>query len=133
MRLEQGSVPCRHLKYRRLPAVDEADCTEPHLKPLFDRAIARDELSPQTDLQLLFEMLLGVLFVRVYVLGESLDSTLAERIVDLLLSGGALSLPEKSKVVIMCWSDFSSFDFSFYCSMGLKAFSILNPRYVSPK
>ena len=60
----------------------------PYLKPLFDRAIARGELSPQTDLQLLFEMLLGVLFVHVYVLGESLDSTLAERIVDLLMSGG---------------------------------------------
>lgn len=66
-----------------------------HLRPLFDRAIARGELSPQTDLQLLFEMLLGVLFIHVFVLRESLDETLAERIVDLLLAGAGTSLSKE--------------------------------------
>jgi AcrR family transcriptional regulator len=59
----------------------------PLLRPLFDRAIARGELSPQADLQLLFETLLGILYVRTYVLRESLDETLLERIVDLVLPG----------------------------------------------
>jgi AcrR family transcriptional regulator len=66
----------------------------PYLRPLFDRAIARGELSPQTDFQLLFEMLLGVLFVRAFMLGESLDETLADRIVDLMLAGGGTILPK---------------------------------------
>jgi AcrR family transcriptional regulator len=65
----------------------------PWLRPMFDRAIARGELSPQTDLQLLFEMLLGVLFARAFVLRESLDETLAERIVDLMLTGGGTIRP----------------------------------------
>ena len=64
----------------------------PWLRPLFDRAIARGELSAQTDLQLLFEMLVGVLFVRVFILGEELGETLAEEIVDLMLSGGGTIL-----------------------------------------
>jgi hypothetical protein len=67
----------------------------PYLRPMFDRAVARGELSPQTDLQLLFEMLLGVLFVRTFMLGESLDETLAERIVDLMLAGGGTILPKR--------------------------------------
>jgi AcrR family transcriptional regulator len=61
------------------------------LRPLFERAIGRGELSAQTDVPLLFEMLIGVLYVRLFLLGESLDETLPERIVDLLLSGGGTS------------------------------------------
>jgi AcrR family transcriptional regulator len=57
------------------------------LRPLFERAIVRGELSAQTDIPLLFEMLIGVLYVRLFLLGESLDETLPERIVDLVLSG----------------------------------------------
>lgn len=60
----------------------------PYLRPMFERAIARGELAPQTDLQLLFEMLLGVLYVRAFVLGEALEETLPERVVDLLFAGG---------------------------------------------
>jgi AcrR family transcriptional regulator len=60
----------------------------PYLRPLFDRAIARGELSPQTDLRLFFEMLLGILFFHVFILGEACTETLPERIVDLILSGG---------------------------------------------
>jgi len=58
------------------------------LQPVFDRAIARGEVSPQADLQLLFEALIGVFYVRAFVLGEPLDETLPERVVDLVLSGG---------------------------------------------
>jgi AcrR family transcriptional regulator len=57
------------------------------LQPLFERAIARGELPPQTDLQLLFETLIGVFYVRVFGLREPLDETLPERVVDLVLSG----------------------------------------------
>jgi AcrR family transcriptional regulator len=57
------------------------------LWPLFERAIGRGELSAQTDISLLFEMLIGVLYVRLFLMGESLDETLPERIVDLVLSG----------------------------------------------
>ncbi|MBO0791966.1 MAG: TetR/AcrR family transcriptional regulator [Ktedonobacteraceae bacterium] len=59
----------------------------PYLQPLFDRAAERGELPPQADCQLIFEMLLGVLCVRDFVLEEPLDETLPERIVDLVLTG----------------------------------------------
>ena len=62
------------------------------LCPLFDRAIARGEISAQTNFQLLFEMLVGVLFIRVFILGETLGESLAEEIVDLLLSRGGTTL-----------------------------------------
>jgi AcrR family transcriptional regulator len=55
------------------------------LQPMFDRAIARGEVSPQADLQLLLETLIGVFYVRAFVLGEPLDETLPERVVDLVL------------------------------------------------
>ncbi len=61
------------------------------LRPLFERAIARGELSPQTDIPLLFETLIGVFYVRLFLLGESLDETLPERMVDLVLSGVSIS------------------------------------------
>jgi AcrR family transcriptional regulator len=57
------------------------------MRPLFERAIARGELSPQTELSLLFEMLIGVFYVRLSLLREPVDETLPERIVDLVLSG----------------------------------------------
>jgi AcrR family transcriptional regulator len=63
------------------------------LRPLFERAIARGELSPQTDLSLLFEMLVGVFYVRLSLLREPMDETLPERIVDLVLSGVSESPP----------------------------------------
>jgi AcrR family transcriptional regulator len=58
-----------------------------YLQPLFDRASARGEISPPVDCQLIFETLLGVLYVHVFLLKELLDETLPERIVDLVLSG----------------------------------------------
>ncbi|HLZ55850.1 MAG TPA: TetR/AcrR family transcriptional regulator [Ktedonosporobacter sp.] len=65
------------------------------LRPLFDRAIARGELSPHTDLQLFFEMLIGVLYIRVFAFGEPLDETLPAQIVDLLLSGVFIDKPAR--------------------------------------
>lgn len=61
------------------------------IQPVFERAIARGEVSPQADLQLLLETLIGVFYVRAFVLREPLDETLPERIVDLVLSGSGIS------------------------------------------
>ncbi len=60
------------------------------IQPVFDRAIARGEISPQADLQLLLETLIGVFYIRAFVLREPLDETLPERVVDLVLSGGGI-------------------------------------------
>lgn len=57
------------------------------LRPLFERAIARGELSSQIDIVLLFETLIGVFYVRLFLLGMSLEETLPEQIVDLVLGG----------------------------------------------
>lgn len=57
------------------------------LRPLFERAIHRGELAADTDLQLVCEMLMGALYVRAFVLNQSLDETLPESIVNLLYSG----------------------------------------------
>lgn len=65
------------------------------LQVLFDRAIARGELSPQTDFQLLVETLIGVLYVRFFVVNESVDETLPEQVVDLVLSGVRKGLSTK--------------------------------------
>lgn len=45
------------------------------------------EISPQTDIPLLFEALTGVFYVRHFLLAEPLDEMLPEPIVDLVLSG----------------------------------------------
>jgi AcrR family transcriptional regulator len=58
-----------------------------HLQILFDRAIARGEFSPQADPQLFLETLIGVLYVRLFVVNEQVDEALPEQIVDLVLSG----------------------------------------------
>lgn len=57
------------------------------LRPLFERAIARGELSAQIDIPLLFETLIGVFYVRLFLLGEPLEETLPERIAGLILLG----------------------------------------------
>jgi AcrR family transcriptional regulator len=60
------------------------------IQPLFERAIARGEISPEADLQLFLETLIGVFYVRAFVLREPLDEPLPERVVDLVLSGGSI-------------------------------------------
>jgi AcrR family transcriptional regulator len=64
-----------------------------HLQIVFDRAITRGELSPQTDPQLILETLIGVFYVRIFVLNEQVDETVPERMVDLVLSGVGISKP----------------------------------------
>ncbi len=58
-----------------------------HLHILFDRAIARGELSPQVDCQLLLETLSGIVYMRLFVVNEPVDEMLPERVVDLILLG----------------------------------------------
>jgi AcrR family transcriptional regulator len=65
------------------------------LRPLFERAIARGELSAHTDIPLLFETLIGALYVRQFLLREPLEETLPERIVDLVLSGVSIGKPTR--------------------------------------
>ena len=57
-----------------------------HLQILFERAIARGELSPQVDNQLFLEMLSGIISMRFFVVNEPVDEILSERVVDLILS-----------------------------------------------
>jgi AcrR family transcriptional regulator len=64
-----------------------------HLQIVFDRAVARGELSPQTDFQLLLETLIGVFYLRPFIFNEPLDETLPERIVDLVLLAVYTSKP----------------------------------------
>lgn len=58
-----------------------------HLQLLFDRAIARGEFPSQADPHLFLETLIGVLYVRLFVVNEAVDEGLSERIVDLVLPG----------------------------------------------
>jgi AcrR family transcriptional regulator len=58
-----------------------------HLQILFERAIARGEVSPQVDSQLLLETLSGIMYMRLFVVNEPVDEMLPERVVDLILSG----------------------------------------------
>ncbi len=58
-----------------------------HLQILFDRAIARGELSPQVDCQFLLETLSGIMYMRLFVVNEPVDEMVPERVVDLILSG----------------------------------------------
>src|SRR5260221_4345195 len=47
-----------------------------HLQILFDRAIARGELSPQVDCQFLLETLSGIMYMRLFVVNEPVDEML---------------------------------------------------------
>lgn len=58
-----------------------------HLQVIFDRAIARGELSPQVDCQFLLETLSGIMYMRLFVVNEPIDEMVSERVVDLILSG----------------------------------------------
>jgi len=62
------------------------------LQVIFDRAMARRECAPQIDAQLFLEILIGILYVRLFVVNEPVDETLPKRVVDLVLSGGSFDL-----------------------------------------
>ena len=55
------------------------------IRPLLDRAQLRGELSPSIDGELLFQALMGPVFLRLLVTGEALEPDLAERLVDTVL------------------------------------------------
>lgn len=57
------------------------------MRVVIDRAIERGELAPDTDTRLALEMVIAPLHVRALITGEPLTETLAEQIVDMLLSG----------------------------------------------
>ena len=59
------------------------------LAPVIERGIARGDLRPDTDVQLLHEFLLGPTFYRLLLSGGSLDRRLAARLVDGILAGFA--------------------------------------------
>jgi AcrR family transcriptional regulator len=59
------------------------------LAPVIERGIARGDLRPETDVQLLHEFLLGPTFYRLLLSGGSLDRNLATRLVDAILEGFA--------------------------------------------
>ena len=59
-------------------------------REIFDRAVARGELDPKTDMDLLFTTLMGGLHLKLFFLNERADEIHIIRIVDFLLNGAAL-------------------------------------------
>jgi hypothetical protein len=55
--------------------------------PIFERAVQRCELPPDTEPNLLIEAFLGPLYLRLLITGETFNDVFAERIVDPVLSG----------------------------------------------
>jgi AcrR family transcriptional regulator len=61
------------------------------LRPVVERGIARGELRPDIDAELLLETLIAPLHGRLLLTGEPVDERLGERIVDLVLQGACQS------------------------------------------
>jgi AcrR family transcriptional regulator len=59
------------------------------LAQLIERGVARGDLRPDTDVEILHEFLLGPIFYRLLLSGGPLDDGLAERLVDQVLAGFA--------------------------------------------
>ena len=55
------------------------------IRHVLERAIARGELRPDIDVDLIHEMLFGPVYYRLLLSGGELDAGLAERIVDIVL------------------------------------------------
>lgn len=85
--LFQTAVATHHVPELRAFRQEHWRQRRAHLQILFERAIARGELSQQVDSQLLLETLSGVVYMRMFVASEPIDETLPERVVELLLSG----------------------------------------------
>jgi hypothetical protein len=54
-----------------------------------ERAIARGDLRPDTDVELLYELLFGPLYYRLMLSGRPLDAGLPERVVDAVMTAFA--------------------------------------------
>jgi AcrR family transcriptional regulator len=57
------------------------------LRAILDRAEARGELAPDTDRELILDMLVGPVLWRALITGTALDAKVAERIVDKVVRG----------------------------------------------
>ncbi len=62
--------------------------------PIIERAIARGELPPDSDANLIIETLVGPIWLRVLLTGEPIDVDLAERIALLVATGAARRQPK---------------------------------------
>ncbi|MFL6730332.1 MAG: TetR-like C-terminal domain-containing protein, partial [Sphingomicrobium sp.] len=52
------------------------------LKPMFDAAIARGELAPETDTEELFSMLAGPIYFRMFIAARAVDERFIDRTVE---------------------------------------------------
>jgi AcrR family transcriptional regulator len=59
------------------------------LRILFSRGIERGEVPPDTDVDLAVEAILGMIFYRHLLAGETMDRARAQRLVDTVLDGAA--------------------------------------------
>jgi AcrR family transcriptional regulator len=67
-----------------------------HARQMLQRAIARGELPPDADLDLMMDLWAGTIFYRSQIVGSPPDPTLPDRLVDLFLSGAVPRLtPER--------------------------------------
>jgi AcrR family transcriptional regulator len=57
---------------------------------VFERAIARGEVAPDTDVGVAFETLIGPLYFRALITGEPLDDAFLERLISVVLNGFAV-------------------------------------------
>jgi AcrR family transcriptional regulator len=56
-------------------------------KPIIERAIERGELPPTSDANLIVETLIGPIWVRLLLTGETIDDDLADRVAELVTAG----------------------------------------------
>ena len=61
--------------------------------PIIERAVARGELPPDSDANLIIETLVGPIWLRVLLTGEPIDDDLAERVALLVATGAARQQP----------------------------------------
>jgi hypothetical protein len=59
------------------------------LAPVIERAIARGDLRPDTDVRLVHELLVGPIFYRLFFSGGPIDRKLGARLVDAILQAFA--------------------------------------------
>ena len=62
---------------------------------LVDRAIERGELPPNTDPNLIIETLIGPLWIRLLLTGESITNDLADRVAELVAAGATRDQPTR--------------------------------------
>jgi AcrR family transcriptional regulator len=66
------------------------------LRPVIERAIARGDLRPDTDVRLVHELMLGPLFYRLLFSGGPIDRKLSTRLADAILDGFSPAVTPRS-------------------------------------